>query len=282
MLSKVVSKNQRDWDTYVPLLMLAYRSAPHETLGESPNNMMFGREVHMPIDLIYGVYSPDSNLSRPEYIDQLTSRMDKVHNVVRDRLVHAAAQHKRRYDLTSKNYQYKVGDGVMLKDSKKYKGRSPKCQFKWEGPFTVIKQLSDILYQIQEGPKSKTKIIHVNRLKPCKVLPRDTPRHTGSVRSSVERVGRTFPSRSQTVITHPSTITSQMQSEATIQQTTALLDEQMPDFAELLNEPRTPSPMKRLRNEMTTPILSPSLLVPSDILFSKYLEPVSPEPFKTQ
>ncbi|XP_052078020.1 uncharacterized protein LOC127715955 [Mytilus californianus] len=71
-----------------------------------------------------------------------------------------------------------------------------------------------------------------------------------------------------------------MQSEATIQQITALLDEQMPDFAELLNEPRTPSPMKRLRNEMTTPILSPSLLVPSDILFSKYLEPVSPEPFK--
>ncbi|CAC5415224.1 unnamed protein product [Mytilus coruscus] len=39
MLSKVVSKNQRDWDTYVPLLMLAYRSAPHETLGEK-NNML--------------------------------------------------------------------------------------------------------------------------------------------------------------------------------------------------------------------------------------------------
>ncbi|XP_071177121.1 uncharacterized protein [Mytilus edulis] len=57
----------------------------------------------------------------------------------------------------------------------------------------------------------------------------------------------------------------------------------MPDFAELLNEPRTPSPMKRLRNEETTSILSPSLFVPSDNLFSKYLEPtfsISPEPFK--
>ncbi|CAC5385676.1 unnamed protein product [Mytilus coruscus] len=130
--------------------------------------MMFGREVHMPIDLSYGVHSADSKLSRPEYIDQLTSRMDKVHTVVKDRLVHAAARQKRKYYLTSKNDQYKVGDGVMLRDSKKYKGRSPKFQFKWEGPFTVIKQISDILYQIQEGPKSKTKIIHVNRIKPYK------------------------------------------------------------------------------------------------------------------
>ncbi|CAC5411095.1 unnamed protein product [Mytilus coruscus] len=174
--------------------------------------MMFGREVHMPIDLIYGVHSPNSKLSRPEYKDQLNSRMDKVHKVVRDRLVHAAAQQKRRYDLT--------------------------------------------------------------------ILPRNTPRHPVSVSSSVERVERTFPARSQTVMTHSSTITSAMQSEATLQQITALLDDQMPDFAELLNEPRTPSPMKRLRNEINIPVLSPSLIVPSDILFSKYLESVSPEPFK--
>ncbi|CAG2219618.1 unnamed protein product [Mytilus edulis] len=109
--------------------------------------------------------------------------------------------------------------------------------------------------------------------------PGDTPRHTGSLKSSVEREERTFPSRSQPAHTYPSTSTSPRQSEATIRQITALLDEQMPDFAELLNEPRTPSPMKRLRNEETTSIL----FVPSDNLFSKYLEPtfsISPEPFK--
>ncbi|CAC5388068.1 unnamed protein product [Mytilus coruscus] len=110
--------------------------------------------------------------------------------------------------------------------------------------------------------------------------PGDTSRHAVSVRSSVERVERTFPSRSLTVNTHPSKSTSPRQSKATIQQITALLDEQMPDFAELLNEPRTSSPMKRLRDEMTAHVLSPSLLIPSDILFSKYVEPVSPEPFK--
>lgn len=107
--------------------------------------------------------------------------------------------------------------------------------------------------------------------------PGDTPRHTGSLKSSVER---TFPSRIQPAQTYPSTSASPRHSEATIRQITELLDEQMPDFAELLNEPRTPSPMKRLRNDETTPNLSPTLFVPSDILFSKYLEPISPEPFK--
>ena len=54
MLSKVVSKNQRDWDQYLPFLMLAYRSSIHETLGETSNFMMFGREVSMPVDLLFG------------------------------------------------------------------------------------------------------------------------------------------------------------------------------------------------------------------------------------
>ncbi|VDI23687.1 Hypothetical predicted protein [Mytilus galloprovincialis] len=110
--------------------------------------------------------------------------------------------------------------------------------------------------------------------------PGDTPRHTGSLKSSVERVERTFPPRIQPAQTYPSIIASPRHSEATIRQITELLDEQMPDFAELLNEPRTPLSMKRLRNEETTPTISPSLFVPSDILFSKYLEPISQEPFK--
>ena len=54
MLSKVISKNQKDWDTFLPFLMLAYRSSLHDTLGESPNTMMFGREVLMPVDLLFG------------------------------------------------------------------------------------------------------------------------------------------------------------------------------------------------------------------------------------
>jgi hypothetical protein len=35
-------------------LMLAYRSAKHDSLGTSPCSMLFGREMNLPIDLVLG------------------------------------------------------------------------------------------------------------------------------------------------------------------------------------------------------------------------------------
>ena len=45
MLSKSVDENQKDWDLYLPLLMMAYRSSVHESTGFSLNEMMLGCEV---------------------------------------------------------------------------------------------------------------------------------------------------------------------------------------------------------------------------------------------
>lgn len=42
MLSKVVSDDQKDWDTFVPYVLFAYRSTVHEVTGESPFFLMYG------------------------------------------------------------------------------------------------------------------------------------------------------------------------------------------------------------------------------------------------
>ena len=36
MLSKFVAENRRDWDSHLPILMMAYRSAVHETTSFTP------------------------------------------------------------------------------------------------------------------------------------------------------------------------------------------------------------------------------------------------------
>ena len=36
MLFKFVAENQRDWDSHLPILMMAYRSAVHETTSFTP------------------------------------------------------------------------------------------------------------------------------------------------------------------------------------------------------------------------------------------------------
>ncbi|GFS57320.1 retrovirus-related Pol polyprotein from transposon 412 [Trichonephila clavipes] len=84
-LSLMVSKNQQDWDQKVPLFLLAYRSAVHETTGYSPSQMLFGRDLRLPCDLLFG-RPPDTPSSPEEYVQNLQARFEDVHNLARERI----------------------------------------------------------------------------------------------------------------------------------------------------------------------------------------------------
>ncbi|GFT20142.1 retrovirus-related Pol polyprotein from transposon 412 [Trichonephila clavipes] len=62
--------NQQDWDKKLPLTLLAYKSAVHETTGYSPSQMLFGRDIRLPADLLFG-QPPDAPLAPDEYIEKL-------------------------------------------------------------------------------------------------------------------------------------------------------------------------------------------------------------------
>jgi len=53
-LRKVVSTHPWDWDGRLPIFLLAYRASTHETTGVTPSSMVFGRELHLPCDLMFG------------------------------------------------------------------------------------------------------------------------------------------------------------------------------------------------------------------------------------
>ena len=72
------------------MVYLFHQIARYNTLGESPNTMMFGREVLMPVDLLFGKTSQLKDVSTPECVHNLTNRMDKVHDIVKDRPLKAA------------------------------------------------------------------------------------------------------------------------------------------------------------------------------------------------
>ena len=66
-LSAFVSNHQRDWDEYIYLLMLAYRSAEHESIGVSPCTMLLGKEINLPADLMLGRPEAPSNVPVDNY-----------------------------------------------------------------------------------------------------------------------------------------------------------------------------------------------------------------------
>ena len=167
MLSKFVAADQRDWDSNLPLLMLAYRSSIHDSTGQSPYLMMFGRETILPVDLLLGpnTVKTEENVTCVSYIQGLRQNMAKIHELARDKLLEASDNQKRHYDIRSNTHSYRQGDKVYLFDPSKKKGISPKLQCRWTGPFEIIEQLSDLLYKVKLT--NRVKVIHHDRLKPC-------------------------------------------------------------------------------------------------------------------
>lgn len=49
MLSMFVEPHQKDWDKYIPLIMMTYRSSVHASIGVTPCLMMLGREITLPV-----------------------------------------------------------------------------------------------------------------------------------------------------------------------------------------------------------------------------------------
>ena len=166
MLSKFVSKNQKDWDQYLLLLMMVYRSSVHESMGFTPNEMMFGCEVLLPLDLVTGQAEPSRGSSETEYAAKRSEQMERIHQFGCQNLKMSSDRQKKNYDHCQVNqHRCNRGDAVWLYSPRKKKGVCPKLMRHFDGPFLVITRLSDVLYCIQKGPKSKPKVVHHDHLK---------------------------------------------------------------------------------------------------------------------
>jgi hypothetical protein len=67
-LRKVVASNQSDWDAMLPLYLLAYRASTHDTTGFTPGSFLFGRELRLPSDLLFGT-PPDNERPMIEHAE---------------------------------------------------------------------------------------------------------------------------------------------------------------------------------------------------------------------
>lgn len=175
MVSAYVSDNQKDWDLYLPLLTSAYRSCAHDSSGLSPNQIMLGREVHQPISLAFGVPGKDKQSTSPvNYVYDLWNKMTEIQSYVRKHLKVAAERQKRDYDTRASCKTYEVGDLVYYLDSSRKVGLSPKLKREqWKGPFVISRKISDLLYELRWQHKTRTRVIHHDRLKPfqCDTIP---------------------------------------------------------------------------------------------------------------
>lgn len=158
------NRSQRDWDDQLPFVGYAYRSAVQESTGETPNMLMLGREVGTPLDLMVENVQEDKETT--DYALALRERMRLAHERARKVLNTSARRQKRNYDRRSHGSEIQEGTFVWLHNNQRKVGLSTKLRLPWEGPELVVNKLSDVHCKIQKSPKSKCKIVHMDRLKP--------------------------------------------------------------------------------------------------------------------
>ena len=164
-LSKYCSSHQSDWDEHLSTVLMAYRSAVHETTTYSPAELMLGRNLRVPVDLLTG--RPPGDISNPvslPFPTFLQERLTTAHMHARDRMRTAGYEMKARYDMRAEEAVHKVGDQVWLYNPRRKKGLSPKLQSPWEGPWDVVEALTDVTFRIRRGPRQRSRVVHADRL----------------------------------------------------------------------------------------------------------------------
>jgi transposase InsO family protein len=166
MIRCFVEDNVTGWDKDLPLLTMALHTMVHRQTGYSANQMMLGREVLLPLDLMMGTAEiPLHRKDPPIWVKELHERMSKIHRFAREHLHAAQARQKRDYDLRLKEESYQPGDLVYKLDERSKIGISKKLRAPWEGPFLVIGSRPP-LYKLRM--RKRDVLVHHDKLKPCR------------------------------------------------------------------------------------------------------------------
>ena len=173
MLAMYTSYHLKDWDVYLPYVLLAYRTAVHSSTGETPYKVMFGREATLPTDLNEIRIKDKESITPKEYGNQLMEDLTMIWKEVKeyDNLV----KQKREADSlkTHKPSDYEVGDLVYLYIKPSIKGAGKKLRFPWRGPYKVVEKIGTVNVKIQGmSGKMLEQVVHVNRLKKYKTFSR--------------------------------------------------------------------------------------------------------------
>ena len=181
ILGKVVAENQRDWDVHLPYAVAAYRATIHESTGYSPNYLMYGHEVRAPLDVVMGLPVTGSPPGIPvhDFVDEKLGQMRAAYRAVRENLNKAAERQKHYYDLRVKPASFHPNDSVWLWTTRRKQGRTPKWQRRFVGPYVVVEKTGPVNYSIKRSAKSKSFIVHVDKLRPHLSPDSGNPGETG-------------------------------------------------------------------------------------------------------
>ncbi|KAK3910532.1 putative Brix domain-containing ribosomal biogenesis protein [Frankliniella fusca] len=138
----------------------------HNGLLYRKAGLLVGAPMRTPLDLKLGLPPTTNQEVNPDhYPFWLRQTLSNIHDQVRENLQDSALRMKRHYDLHASVAPFQVGQLVWFYNRKRIKGKSPKLDTPWEGPYKIVKILNDCIAAIQSCHNSQlTRIVHMDKL----------------------------------------------------------------------------------------------------------------------
>lgn len=120
MLSHYVNQQGTDWDTYLPYVLAAYNSQTHDSTGLTPYEIVYGRKMPSPFEIIKPRKGKNGEAVR---------RFAKTMHEVWQRVIKANTRALERQEQSTKHAslpEYRIGQWVMLSTPYIPKGKTKK------------------------------------------------------------------------------------------------------------------------------------------------------------
>ncbi len=169
MLSQYVNHSHTDWDQHINLVKSAYHSVPHSSTGYTPNYLMFGRELKLPVDKI--ISAKEIYYDQDDYLSKVLKRIAFAQDLARARLLDRKIKLEEKSDGETFRIDYNKGElvYVFVPDATGRRTVATKLLSRWHGPFEVWERTSVVNYRVKrkldEGGM-EARLVNVRRMKP--------------------------------------------------------------------------------------------------------------------
>ena len=110
LLSLNVPNPPDNWDQDLGLTLMAYRSAVQSFTGFTPYFLLYGKEMRLPIDIIYR--PPSQDLSRTQFTQEIRLVLERAYDTARSKVQLSHERQKDYYDRRTRGERFKPGDSV--------------------------------------------------------------------------------------------------------------------------------------------------------------------------
>ena len=161
VLAKYIQKEPCNWDSYIPGMLMAYRTSVNESTLHTPFFLVYGRDPVLPMDTLL---RPKLKYMGDEYVPCMLQRLHLAYMEARNNMAEARARNKRIYDKKAETADFKPGDTVYYLDKTVPQGRSAKLHLAWTPHYCVLEQKSPVTFVIKNQLNGKTKLVHAENL----------------------------------------------------------------------------------------------------------------------